>query len=177
GLQKTTGTLTPNLSADLTLWNITHPRDLCYNLGPNPLAKSWYKGKLVTSTTTNKPTLFTRINDLTDPESWLTFELKSLSTAFPTWDLTWYTKEHLFWNRDYLMYLHQDAALHFFPRIFECILEYWNEGGGVQGMDGRGWELYEYAARYKPNLSDHDDPRVKRIATLLDVLHSLLGDP
>ena len=38
GYQDICGTLEKGKAADLTLWDITHPRDLCYHLGGNPRA-------------------------------------------------------------------------------------------------------------------------------------------
>lgn len=36
GLQKDIGTLEPRKVADIALWDISHPRDLCYSFGQNP---------------------------------------------------------------------------------------------------------------------------------------------
>lgn len=36
GLQKDIGTLEPRKAADIALWDISHPRDLCYSFGQNP---------------------------------------------------------------------------------------------------------------------------------------------
>lgn len=36
GMEKDIGTLAPRKVADIALWDITHPRDLCYTFGHNP---------------------------------------------------------------------------------------------------------------------------------------------
>ncbi|MBV8656293.1 MAG: imidazolonepropionase [Burkholderiales bacterium] len=47
GLQDETGSLEVGKYADLTLWRIERPAELCYWLGGEPLAQRWYKGRLV----------------------------------------------------------------------------------------------------------------------------------
>jgi len=42
------GTLAPGQRADLALWNLSSPEQICYEFGINPLEKLWVEGKLVT---------------------------------------------------------------------------------------------------------------------------------
>ena len=44
GLHHDTGTLAVGKRADLALWRIARPADLCYMLGANPLARCWCEG-------------------------------------------------------------------------------------------------------------------------------------
>jgi imidazolonepropionase len=46
GMSDRVGRLKPGLQADLALWNIDHPRELCYALGGNPLTASLHRGVL-----------------------------------------------------------------------------------------------------------------------------------
>lgn len=41
---KDAGTLAPGLRADLAIWNVTHPAELAYRIGYNPLHKSLFGG-------------------------------------------------------------------------------------------------------------------------------------
>lgn len=46
GLQEEIGTLEVGKRADLALWRIDRPAELCYNLGANPCAGSVYRGRV-----------------------------------------------------------------------------------------------------------------------------------
>ena len=44
GLENRLGSITPGKQADLTLWNIEHPRELCYYAGLHQPTQIWHKG-------------------------------------------------------------------------------------------------------------------------------------
>lgn len=45
GMDDRLGTLEPGKDADIAIWNISHPSELAYYLGLNPLARRIYKGR------------------------------------------------------------------------------------------------------------------------------------
>ena len=42
-----TGMLRPGLRADLALWNVTHPAELAYRVGFNPLSMRIFGGQII----------------------------------------------------------------------------------------------------------------------------------
>ena len=47
GLQDKIGTISVGKQADLTLWDIGHPRELCYFAGLHKPSQVWFKGQLL----------------------------------------------------------------------------------------------------------------------------------